>query len=132
MPTKVSLPPAERDVLACLRQQGQATARQLREALHKLRPMTHGSVATLLKRLESKGLVTKQKGPEGKAFLYQASRATDPTLGHMVRDLVQRVFQGNPLSLVASLFESQPPTAAEAKELRRMLDELRQQKGKKP
>ena len=58
-------PRAELDVLGCLWQHGRATARELREAMGGYRPMTHGSMVTLLKRLEAKGLVTKRKGPVG-------------------------------------------------------------------
>ena len=55
-----NLPDAELDVLACLYRLENATVRQIREAIKKYRPMTHGSAVTLLKRLEEKSLVTKQ------------------------------------------------------------------------
>jgi predicted transcriptional regulator len=125
------LPPAERDALACLHQQKAATARQIREALQNYRPMTHGSVVTLLKRLEAKGLVAKKKGPFGKAFVYHATRAPKTTFSHLIRDLLQRVFHDDPIPLVASLFETRPPTTKEVVELRKMLDELRPKKGGK-
>jgi predicted transcriptional regulator len=32
--------------------------------------MAHGSVLTLLGRLERRGLVARKKGPSGKAFVY--------------------------------------------------------------
>lgn len=136
MKTTTSLPPAERDVLASLHRQGQATARQLRESLQRYRPMTHGSMLTLLKRLEAKGLVGKEKGPVGKAFLYRATRAPKVTFAQVVRDLVQRVFHDDPVPLVASLFETRPPTAEQVEQLQRMLDEMRRkqgaEQGKKP
>lgn len=120
-----SLPPAERDVLACVQRRGEATARQIREAIRAYRPMTHGSVVTLLKRLEAKGLVSKEKGPVGKAFVYRVTRGSKTLLGHLLKDLVQRVFHGDPIPLVASLFETRPPTAKEVEKLRQMLDALR-------
>ena len=121
------LPPAERDVLACLHRLGDATARQIREALESFRPMAHGSVLTLLKRLEEKGLVAKEKGDTGKAFVYWARRQPRTTFRGLVQQLVQRVFHGDSTALVASLFESKPPTAEEVEKLQRLLDELRKQ-----
>jgi len=121
------LPPAERDVLACVYRLPEATARQIRESLHSYRPMAHGSVLTLLKRLEAKRLLARKKGPVGKAFVYHATRPRKSTFTHLLGDLVHRVFQGDPVSLVASLFETRPPTGQEVEKLRTMLDELRRQ-----
>lgn len=124
--TEAKIPDAELDVLACLwKQGGEGTARQIREAMDPYRPMAHGSVMTLLKRLEEKGLVTKRKAPVGKAFLFQATRKPGPTYRRLVQDLLDRVFGGNGLALVTSLFETRPPTREEIEDLQRMLDELR-------
>ncbi len=127
----IHLPPAERDALACLHKLEGATARQIREAMGGYRPMTHGSMVTLLKRLEAKGLVTKEKGLVGKAFVYRPTRTPKATFSHLVRDLLQRVFHDDPIPLVASLFETRPPSAKEVKELRKMLDEIRPEQGGK-
>jgi len=124
---EILLPPAERDVLACLYRLPGATARQIQESLRGYRPMAHGSVLTLLKRLEAKRLVARKKGPVGKAFVYHATRPQESTFTHLLRDLVRRVFQGDPVSLVASLFETLPPTGQEVEKLQAMLDELRRQ-----
>jgi BlaI family transcriptional regulator, penicillinase repressor len=126
--SQLRLPPAERDVLACIYRLREPTARQLREALHSFRPMAHGSVLTLLNRLEAKGLVAKKKGPAGKAFIYRATQARQSTFTHLLRDLVHRVFEGDPVSLVASLFETRPPTKEEVARLEAMLKDLRRQR----
>ena len=68
------IPEAELDVLACLQRSGEATAREIGAALRGYRPMAHGSVVTLLKRLEAKSLVTKRKADAGKAFVYRPTR----------------------------------------------------------
>jgi predicted transcriptional regulator len=119
------VPEAELDVLACLHKQRRATARQVREALARVRPMTHGSVVTLLRRLESKALVRRQKGDSGKAFIYEPARDPAPTYRNLVRKLLQRVFGGDSLALVTSLFETKPPTAEELVELERLVERLR-------
>ena len=119
------LPDAELEVLACLWQLREATARQLREAMTGYRPMAHTSMVTLLGRLEAKGLVKRAKGPVGKAFLYTPMRRPGKTYRRVIGDVLQRIFGGNGPALVASLFETQPPTAAELVELQQLLDRLR-------
>ena len=119
------IPEAELDVLACLQRLREATARDIGEAMHGYRPMAHGSVVTLLKRLEAKSLVTKRKAPTGKAFLYRPTRSVKTTYHHLLKRIRQRVFGGDSVALVASLYESKPPTAEELVELERLLEGLK-------
>jgi predicted transcriptional regulator len=120
------LPDAELEVMACLWQLREATARQLREAMLDYRPMAHTSMVTLLGRLEAKGMVKRAKGPVGKAFVYAPLRRPDKTYRRVIGDVLERIFGGNQPALVASLFETRPPTPAEIAELQRLLNRLRQ------
>jgi predicted transcriptional regulator len=121
------LPDAELEVMACLWQLREATARQLREEMMAYRPMAHTSVVTLLGRLEAKGLVKRAKGPVGKAFVYKPLRRPGKTYRRVIGDVLQRIFGGNGPALVASLFETKPPTPAELVELQQLLDRLQQE-----
>lgn len=121
------LPDAELEVMACLWQLREATARQLREEMMSYRPMAHTSVVTLLGRLEAKGLVKRAKGPVGKAFVYKPLRRPGKTYRRVIGDVLQRIFGGNGPALVASLFETKPPTPAELAELQQLLDRLQQE-----
>ena len=125
---EINIPAAERDVLACLHQRGEATARELRECLESYRPMAHGSMVTLLKRLEAKGLVAKRKGPVGKAFVYRACQQPRTTFRGIVKQLVNRVFHGDSVALMASVFDTKPPTAEEVEKMQAMLNELKAKK----
>jgi len=135
------LPDAELEVLASLWRKGEATARDVREELKAFRPLTHSAVSTLLTRLQEKGLVTRRKGPVGKAFLFRAADRPKRTRRRLVGDLVERVFGGDALAVVSSLFETRPPSAEELDRLQLLLDQLRagsdrsmapQKKGKRP
>ena len=125
-----SLPDAELDVLSCVLRRNRATAREIREMLADVRPMAHASVVTLLTRLESKGLLRKEKASQGKAFVYEAAQKPKSVYGSLVGRMVNRVFGGNGLALVHSLFESQPPNAEELDQLQAMLDEIRSRRSK--
>jgi predicted transcriptional regulator len=129
MPVEPRLPDAEMDVLACVYRRTDATAREIREDLARERPMAHGSVVTLLKRLEQRGLVTRRKGPVGKAFVYSATRKQSTTVRPVLKRLVNRVFGGDAAALVASLFETRPPTASEVAEIEALLREHRRRRG---
>ena len=129
--TEKNIPTAELEVLACLQQIEHATAREIREYMHTYRPMAHGSVVNLLKRLEAKKLVTKKKGPVGKAFIYRPSADAASIYKNLIKRLLHRIFGGDSLALVTSLFETQPPDGRQLDELEELLDELREKHGKK-
>jgi BlaI family transcriptional regulator, penicillinase repressor len=127
--TEAALPDAELDVMVCLWQHGPKTARELREALAATRPMTHASISTLLARLTEKGLVGREKGTVGKAFVFRALVSPNATRRHLVSELLDRVFGGSGLALVSTLLESRRPTASEIEELSDLLEQLRKRKG---
>lgn len=129
--TEERLPDAELEVMACLWQLREATARQLREAMLNYRPMAHTSMVTLLGRLEGKGMVKRAKGPVGKAFVYSPLRRPGKTYRRVVGDVLERIFGGSKQALIASLFEIGPPTAGELAELQQLLDRLRQENAHK-
>jgi BlaI family penicillinase repressor len=127
-----NLPDAELEVLSCLQRQGQATARQIRELMHGYRPMAHASVLTLLTRLEAKGLVCRQKGDFGKAFIYLPTNRSKATPGRALKRILHRVFHGDGVALVSSLFQSKPPSPEELDKLGQLLRDLRAKRTEKP
>jgi predicted transcriptional regulator len=126
------LPSAELDVMRCLWQGQPLTARQVREELGAERPMTHSSVCTLLRRLESKGFVARDKGASGKAFVYRAAVPPTRTRRRLVHDLLNRLFAGSGVDLVAALFENRPPTHEQLDDLQKLLDDLRSRRKPRP
>jgi len=125
MTRKRNVPAAELEALACLQKLGQATAREIREGMHSYRPMTHGSIMNLLKRLEAKRLVSRKKGPVGKAFVYQSTHGVRSIYQSVLGRLVNRIFAGDSLALVASLFETTPPDKGQIDRLEELLNELK-------
>lgn len=112
------------EILAVLHARGEADARGIREALDSFRPMAHASVLTLLGRLEAKGLVKRRKADTGKAFVYSAARSPRPMIRRLMKRMVQRIFAGDPASLVASLFEARPPSEEELAQIRALVDSM--------
>jgi predicted transcriptional regulator len=124
------LPDAELDVMLCLWSKGPQTAAAIREMLAAGRPMTHASVSTLLGRLTHKGLVTREKGTVGKAFVFRATVERNPIQRQLVGDLLDRVFGGSGIALISTLLESRRPSARELDELSTLVHELRSRKSR--
>jgi predicted transcriptional regulator len=119
-----SLPEAELEVLACLHAAGEAEAAEVRRRLSPFRPMSHASVLTLLRRLERKDLVRRRPAATGKAHLYRAVPEPGATYRGVAGRLLRRVFAGDAVSLVASVFDGRPPDAEELARLRALVAEL--------
>jgi predicted transcriptional regulator len=117
------VPNAELDVLSLLWRRGPATAAELRDGIARFRPMAHASVVTLLKRLEERKLVSPT-GKRGKAFVYAATHSPAPAYRRLVGNMLDRVFGGDSVSLVSSLFAGRTPRPEEVAQIRRLIDEL--------
>ena len=84
----------------------------------------------MLTRLEGKGLVTREKGDFGKAFVYLPTTRSRKTTRNLLKRLVQRVFHGDGVALVSSLFQTKPPTREELDRLEQLVSDLRTRRGK--
>lgn len=119
------LPDAELEVLACVQKRGRATVREVREAMDHYRPLAHPSVLTLLTRLEARGMVRREKGDFGKAFVYLPTQQSRSTVRHLLKKLIQRVFHGDGVAMVTSLLQTKPPSPEELNRLEQLLRDLR-------
>lgn len=117
------LPEAEMEVLAVLNTRGPSDAAEVRQALQSFRPMTHASVLTLLGRLEAKGLVSREKAPVGKAFVYTAT-APKRVYSGLMRRMVRRIFADDAAQLVATLFDARKPSAEELRQIRELVEKM--------
>ena len=124
------IPEAELDVLAVLWRRGPLTAAEIRKNLEERRALSHASVLTLIGRLQERGLVSVEDEKRGKAFVFRAVRP-GAVKGRLIRDFVERVFDGSRLDLVAALLDSKVPTDDELDKLQATLDEFRSRKGRK-
>jgi len=118
-----SIPDSELDVLKVLWDLGQATVREALETLRSAgRQWSYATVATLLDRLESKGLVTSDR--RELAFVYRPVISTQEVRQKRVNSLVDKLYQGEPGLLVLHLLKSHPLDPTQAKEVRAVLDEM--------
>ena len=101
----------------------EASVREVYEAVRKRRPVAYTTVMTMMNTLEAKGYLRKR--PDGRAFRYRATRREARVMTSLVRDFVDRVFDGAARPLLAHLITQSKLTAEEREELRRLMDEAR-------
>ena len=125
-----SIPDSELDVLKVLWDRGQATVREVLETLRAAgRQWSYATVATLLDRLETKGIVTSDRSEL--AFVYRPAITSQEVRQKRVTNLVDKLYQGEPGLLVLHLLKAHPLDPGMAKEVRSMLEEMSGDKSKK-
>lgn len=102
---------------------GPATVRQVYEDLLERRKIAYTTVMTMMNILETKGFLKKKSGE--KAFVYAPSKPERQVLRAMVREFVDRVFNGAAEPLLVHLVEDDRLTAKELDEIRRTIDKGR-------
>jgi BlaI family transcriptional regulator, penicillinase repressor len=99
----------------------QATVRGVYEKLREQRPIAYTTVMTMMNILEQKGFLKKLPA-EGRAFIYQSVRPRKQVIRSMVREFVDRVFNGSAEPLVVHLVEDRRLSEKELKEIARMIE----------
>ena len=98
-----------------------ATVRQVYETLREKRPIAYTTVMTMMKILEDKGYL--KKALVERAHVYQPVKPRQQVIGAMVRDFLDRVFDGASDALLVHLAKDNKLTAKQKKIVRQLLDE---------
>ena len=117
--TDPTLAPQELAVMKVVWKKGSATVRDVYETLREGRPLAYTTVMTTMNILEAKGFLAKAR--EDRAFRYTPARSRQQVVGAMVKDFVNRVFDGAAQPLLLHLASSETLTAAERSELKRLI-----------
>jgi predicted transcriptional regulator len=115
-----TLTSAELEIMHVVWSKEKATVRDVYEALRERRKVAYTSVMTVMKILEQKGYLKKKQ--EDRAYVYAASQPRAQVLGVMVRDFVDRVFQGAAKPLLVHLVEDERLSPNDLAEIRRLLE----------
>ncbi|WP_337175836.1 BlaI/MecI/CopY family transcriptional regulator [Paludisphaera sp.] len=122
-----TIPDSELDVLKVLWQRGQATVREALETLKAAgREWSYATVATLLDRLETKGLVESDR--RELAFVYRPTISSQEVRQKRVDSLVDKLYEGEPGLLVLHLLKSHPLDPSQASQVREILDQMTDRK----
>ena len=95
---------------------GEATVADVQEALRQERGLALTTIATMLQKMEKKGVVVHRT--EGRRFIYRPTISEAQVRTSMVEELTERLFGGDSSALVVRLIEKQHTTAAELAEIK--------------
>lgn len=110
----------ELEFMSRLWELGEATVRDVQDALAPARKLAYTSAATILRILEQKGFVTSTK--LGKTFIYKAVLGKDTYQSRSLRNLSEKLFDNTPASLVARLVDDHDLSEEALAEIRELID----------
>ena len=99
---------------------GASTVRGVYEAMLENRKIAYTTVMTMMNILEQKGYLKKTQ--KERAFVYQATQPQKRVIRGMVREFVDRVFNGSAEPLLLHLVEDSRLSKEDLDEIRRMLE----------
>jgi len=117
-----TLTPQELAIMKVVWKLETATVRDIYEDLLAHRDIAYTTVLTMMKILEQKGYVKKTKAD--RAFVYRPVQARQQVIGGMVREFVDRVFDGASRSALLHLVKQTKLSDKERKALLRAIEEV--------
>ncbi|HXF27928.1 MAG TPA: BlaI/MecI/CopY family transcriptional regulator [Bryobacteraceae bacterium] len=109
----------ELEIMKVIWERGQVTVRDVYEALLERRKIAYTTVMTMMKILEQKGHL-RRKTTE-KAYLYEPAKPKQQVIQSMVREFLDRVFNGSAEPLLLHLVEDKHLTKKDLEEIARMI-----------
>lgn len=110
-------------ILRVLWSEGEATVTDVHAALVDQRGLAPTTVATMLKKMEPRGLVTHRS--EGRKFIYRPAVSEEQVTRSMVDDLTERLFDGDAAALVGHLISRREIEPDELAEIRKLVEKAR-------
>lgn len=108
-------------LLTVLWERGEASTGEVCAALKPDRELAHTTVATLLSRLERRGVVAHRQ--EGRHYVYRALRTRAQVRHSMVAELTEALFGGDAAELVSHLVSAHDVDHHELARIRELLEE---------
>ena len=116
----------ELEILKLIWRRGSATVRDVYLDFQKERKIAYTTVLTMMGVLERKGHLKKKRGE--RAYVYSSAQPQARVTDGMIREFVNRVFNGSPKPLLVHLVEHSEIGAEELEEIEGILRERRKKK----
>jgi predicted transcriptional regulator len=122
-PRSATLTAQELEIMKIIWQRESVTVRDVYEALLERRKVAYTTVMTMMKILEQKNYLKKTQNE--RAFVYRPAQPQRQVIGAMVRDFVNRVFNGSAEPLLVHLVEEHNLSREDLDEISRLREESR-------
>lgn len=101
----------------------QATVAEVHEALAGERDLAYTTIATMLRKMEARGLVKHRL--DGRSFIYRAVVGEEAVSQGMADHLVERLFEGSLSDMVHHLLTTREVSLEELSKLETMIAEVK-------
>jgi predicted transcriptional regulator len=115
-----TLTPQELAIMKVVWRKDEATVRDVHAALSESRTIAYTTVMTLMRILQEKGYLTKVT--HEKAHVYRPAKPRQQVIGGMVRDFLDRVFDGASDALLVHLARDNKLTAKQKRIVQKLLE----------
>ena len=120
MPDRHQLTELQLAILRILWERGEATVQDIWEALHPERGLAQTTVATMLSRLERRGVVTRRA--QARQYHYKAAVTEEEVQHSMVGELTERLFDGDVTALMQHLISGKDVSPGDLAKVREMIE----------
>ncbi|HEX8027884.1 MAG TPA: BlaI/MecI/CopY family transcriptional regulator [Vicinamibacterales bacterium] len=120
-PKSDTLTGQELEIMKVIWPLGQATIREVYNTLRDRRAVAYTTVQTMMNILEAKGHLKREAGD--KAHVYVPVRPQQLVVKSMVREFVDRVFDGSARPLLVHLLKEKGLSERERRQLQKLLEE---------
>ena len=120
MSEKYNLTPVELELMEILWAIGKGTVRDVLAHLPTSRNLAYTSVSTILRILEQKKILVTEK--LGRQHIYLPTLSKEVFASHSIKKIVNQIFSGNSVELVAYLMDKNDLSVDEIEDLQKMLD----------
>jgi predicted transcriptional regulator len=122
MPGRHQLTELQLAILRVMWDRGEATVQDIWEALHAERGLAQTTVATMLSRLERRGVVTRRA--QARQYHYRAAVTEREVQHSMVGELTERLFDGDVTALVQHLLQGEDVRPGDIAKIRDMIERV--------
>jgi BlaI family transcriptional regulator, penicillinase repressor len=122
-PKHTTLTPQELEIMKLVWLRETATVRDIYEALLDKRKIAYTTVMTMMKILETKGYLKKRR--QDRAFIYRPTHPKNQVIGGMLREFIDRVFNGSAEPLLVHLVQSRQIREKDLQKIVRMIEEAK-------
>jgi BlaI family transcriptional regulator, penicillinase repressor len=122
MPERHQLTELQLAILRILWDKGEATVQDIWEALHAERGLAQTTVATMLSRLERRGVVTRRA--QSRQYRYRAAVTEQEVQHSMIGELTERLFDGDVTALVQHLLAGEDVSPGDIAKIRDMIERV--------
>ena len=98
----------------------ESTVRDIYEAMLRERKIAYTTVMTMMKTLETKGYLKKRR--QERAFIYRPTRPKNRVIGGMIREFIDRVFNGSAEPLLVHLVKDRRIREKDLEKISRMIE----------